>query len=128
MAKGDDIQARLIELSVRIMDLVDRLPKTPSTAHINSQLLRSSSSAAAQYAEARGAESKADFIHKLGMAFKELNESEVWLDMLRERGGELTGLVTNIREDCSILCRIVAASRKTAATNLATGKTARANG
>ncbi len=50
--------------------------------HIGRQLLRSSSSPCALYAEARGAESKADFVHKLGIVQKELNESVVWLKLI----------------------------------------------
>ena len=65
MAKGDDIQARLVGFAVRVMDLCDQLPKITAGNHVASQLLRSASSAAPNYAEARGAESKNDFIHKL---------------------------------------------------------------
>ena len=46
------------------------------------QILRSGTSAAPNYAEARGAESRADFIHKLGIVQKELNETAVWLRIL----------------------------------------------
>ena len=86
MAKGDDIQARLVKFAVRCLDLCDAIPKSPSGSHIATHMLRSASSAAPNYAEARGAESKNDFIHKLGIVYKELNETEVWLEVLRQRG------------------------------------------
>ena len=114
MAKGDDIQARLISFAVRTLDLCDRLPKSNSASHIMSQLIRSASSAAPNYAEARGAESRNDFVHKLGIVFKELNESEVWLEMLKQRDTFPQQLLQPLQEECSILCRIIAASRKTA--------------
>jgi four helix bundle protein len=82
MAKGDDIQTRLVEFAVIIMDLCDEIPKSASGNHIAGQLIRSTTSVAPNYAEALGAESKNDFIHKLGITFKELNASEVWLAML----------------------------------------------
>jgi len=77
-------------------------------------LLRSGTSPAAHYAEARGAESTKDFIHKLKLCVKELNESQVWLKIIR--GGELlpaTRLNDIIRER-SELSRIINASITTA--------------
>ncbi len=114
MAKGDDIQARLMAFAREAMDICDQLPKTTAGSHIAGQLLRSATSAASNYAEARGAESKSDFIHKLGLVFKELNESEVWLELILSRTMIPGDLVANVLEECKILCRIVAASRRTA--------------
>ena len=57
MAKGDDIEARLVEFSIRIVKLCDSLPHSRSGEHLANQLLRSGTSPAAHYAEARGAES-----------------------------------------------------------------------
>ncbi len=64
MAKGDDIQGRLKIFASEAMDICDLLPKSTAGNHIAGQLLRSATSAASNYAEARGAESKNDFIHK----------------------------------------------------------------
>jgi len=85
MAKGDDIEERLVGFAVRVLDLCDQLPKTPAGIHIARQLLRSGSSPAPNYGEVRGAESTRDFIHKLGVVLKELNESRIWLRILRDR-------------------------------------------
>ena len=65
MAKGDDIQERLINFAVSIIQLADKLPKTTAGRHIAGQILRSGTSPAPNYAEARSAESSNDFIHKL---------------------------------------------------------------
>jgi hypothetical protein len=62
MSKGDDIEERLINFAVRIINLCAHLPKTQAGEHIGGQLLRSGTSPAANYAEARGAESDKDFI------------------------------------------------------------------
>ena len=51
--------------------------------HVAEQLLRSGTSPAANYGEARGAESRNDFIHKLRIVVKELNESIIWLEILK---------------------------------------------
>jgi four helix bundle protein len=77
MAKGDDIQVRLIEFAARIIAACDVLPETMTGKHVGLQLLRSGTSPAPNHAEARSAESPADFIHKLKIAVKELNETEV---------------------------------------------------
>ncbi len=114
MAKGDDIQARLVRFAVRVLETCENLPKSAAYSHIGGQLIRSATSAAPNYAEARGAESRNDFIHKLGITFKELNESEVWLEMLIVRGPLPGAELCALQEECRILCRIIAASRRTA--------------
>ena len=70
MAKGDDLEDRLIEFGVRIIRARAHLPKTQAGRHLADQLLRSGTAPAAQYAEARGAESRRDFVHKLKMGLK----------------------------------------------------------
>jgi four helix bundle protein len=58
------------------------LPKTPAGKHIAGQILRSGTSPAPNYGEARRTESHADFVHKLGVALKELNETSIWLRII----------------------------------------------
>lgn len=118
MAKGDDLQERLVEFAVAVMDLCDKLPKTPAGTHIAGQLLRSGSSAAPNYAETRGAESTRDFVHKLGLVLKELNESRVWLQIIGTRNLTQASGVQDLSHECDELCRIIAASRRTAETNM----------
>ena len=113
MAKGDYMQERLVRLAVSMVHICDRLPETKSGGHIASQLLRSGTSPAPNYSEARGAESDKDFVHKLKVVLKELNESLVWLEIIRQ--GELLdeGAVREAEEECTVLCRITAASINT---------------
>ena len=82
MAKGDDIQERLIDFAVNIIQLAAKLPRSSARKHISGQILRSGTSPAPNYAEARSAESSKDFIHKLKIALKELNETAVWLEII----------------------------------------------
>lgn len=113
MAKGDDIEERLINFAIRIVKLSDHLPKTVAGRHIAGQLLRSGTAPAAHYAEARGAESINDFVHKLKICLKELNEARTWLKITV--GSELLPetRLTNITTECDELCRIINASIKT---------------
>lgn len=77
-----NLQDRLIDFAVRIIKVTESLQRNRTTEHISKQLLRSGTSPAANYGEAQSAESRADFIHKLKIALKELRETEVWLKIL----------------------------------------------
>lgn len=114
MAKGDDIQDRLIAFAARVIKLCDALPSTRATMHISSQLLRSGTAPAAHHAEARGAESSADFIHKLKIAVKELNESEVWMRIIVASGIQDAYMLESLLDECDQLRRILATSIRTA--------------
>ncbi len=80
--KKFDLQERFIDYAVRIINVSDQLPETKAGKHISFQILRSGTSPAPNYGEAQSAESKADFIHKLKVALKELRETEVWLKII----------------------------------------------
>jgi four helix bundle protein len=82
VADRQDLGERLLVYAARIVKLVASLPKTPVGRRIGDQLLRSGTSVGANYEEAQGAESKADFTHKLQIALKELRESRYWLRLL----------------------------------------------
>jgi four helix bundle protein len=113
MAKGDDIEDRLIKFAVRIVKLSDHLPKTLTGRHIAGQLMRSGTAPAAHYAEARGAESTNDFVHKLKICLKELNEARVWLKIVIQSEMLPESRLANIITECDELCRIINASIKT---------------
>lgn len=113
MAKGDDIEERLIDFAVRIVKLSDHLPKTRASSHIAGQLLRSGTAPAAHYAETRGAESTKDFAHKLRLCLKELNESRVWLKIITRSDMQPAARLRSISQECDELCRIINASIKT---------------
>jgi four helix bundle protein len=114
MAKGDDIEERLIGLAVNIIHLSNGLPKSPAGKHLSDQLLRSGTAPAANYAEARGAESPRDFIHKLRICLKELNESRVWLKIIVRSNLLPENKLTEISQEVDELCRIINASIQTA--------------
>jgi len=113
MAKGDDIQERMIEFAVRIIKLCSTLPKSPVGKHIANQLLRSGTSPAPNYGEARGAESAGDFVHKLGIVFKDLNETNIWLEIILRSGLIAAERIQEIRNECVELSKIISSSIKT---------------
>lgn len=118
MAKGDDIEERLINLAVSVVKLCDKLPRTAAGSHIAGQLLRSGTSPAANYGEARGAESTKDFIHKLKLCLKELNESKIWLRIIAKSELPSGSRLEQTTQECAELSRIINASINTARKNL----------
>lgn len=114
MAKGSDIEERLIDFAVRIIKVCDSLPvKSTGAKHIKGQLVRSGTSPAPNYAEARAAESGKDFIHKLKIVLKELNESRVWLKIIIRSNLLPQERLDDLIDECDQLCRIVSSSIKT---------------
>ena len=117
--QADELEDRLIDFAIRVIRLADALPKSPAGKHIAGkhiagQLLRSGTSPAPNYAEARAAESTKDFVHKLKIALKELNETSVWLRMIQR--GEIMKVerLFELIDENQQLCKILNASVKTA--------------
>jgi len=111
--KGADIAQRLLDFAVVSLKLAARLPRDLAGRHVASQWIRSATGAGANYEEARAAESRADFIHKVGVAAKEMREACYWLALVgatRMLEGVSSALMTEGRE----LTAILAASARTA--------------
>ena len=112
--QADQLEERLINFAVRIIKLAARLPRTSAGKHIAGQILRSGTSPAPNYGEARGAESHADFVHKLRVVLKELNETRIWLLMIERSDMLRAELIIDIIGENTELCRIFTSSLKTA--------------
>jgi four helix bundle protein len=108
------LQQRLISHAAVLLDISAKLPPTVQANHISKQLLRSGTAAAANYGEARGAESRSDFIHKLRIVLKELNETAVWIQLIVEGCLLSPEKMSPIVAENEQLCRIIAASIRTA--------------
>ena len=112
--QADELEDRLVDFAVRIVRLSAALPRTPAGRHIAGQILRSGTSPAPNYAEARGAESTADFIHKVRIVFKELNETLIWLRVIQRSQLLKQELIVVILNENLELCKIFATTLKTA--------------
>ena len=117
MAKGDDIQERLIDFAVAIIAFCAELPKTQTGNHVAGQILRSGTSPAPNYGEARGAESRRDFVHKLKIVLKELNETGIWLKIIRRSEMLQATKINFLEEECIELAKIINSSIRTALAN-----------
>ena len=111
LRKGADIAERLLELAVGIVRLVRTLPKDVAGRHVASQLVRCSTSGGANYEEARAAESRADFIHKLGIAAKELRETSFWLRLVKKAALSATNVDGLIHQAVDLTAILVASTR-----------------
>jgi four helix bundle protein len=120
---GKEISGRLLDFATEVLALSNRMGRTAAGRYLANQLLRAACSAGANYQESRGAESRADFIHKMHIVLKELREALYWLTLVeRSRlttGESVSALVTEADELVSILVRaLVTAKSKGAASDV----------
>ncbi|WP_292901736.1 four helix bundle protein [Nonlabens sp.] len=85
--KAQDLENRLINFAVSIIKGSKYLDKNFASEHLSKQLIRSSTSIALNYGEARGGESTRDYLHKMKLSLKELRESYINLKIIK--GAEL---------------------------------------
>ncbi|MBN1416670.1 MAG: four helix bundle protein [Bacteroidales bacterium] len=82
--KRFNLEDRLIDFSVLITEIVEKMPSTRAGNHYAGQLIRSGTSPALNYGEAQGGESRKDFIHKLKIVLKELRETFICLRIVEK--------------------------------------------
>lgn len=111
-----DLEDRLIEFAVRIIDTAEALPKTVACKNLGGQIVRSGTSPALNYAEAQSAESKADFVHKMKVCLKELRETFVCLKIIQRKGyfqeTRLDPLLNENNELVSIFVKSIQTAKK----------------
>jgi len=110
----DELKLRTKEFAHRCVKLALSLPKTTLGNHIKGQLIRCSSSVAANYRAACIAHSKASFIAKLSIAIEEADESEFWMDFIIDEELKPENLVEPLKNEAHELASIFIISRKTA--------------
>ena len=78
----NDLRKRLFNFSVNVILAIRKLPNSSEYRVITYQLIKSSTSSAANYEEAQAAVSKSDFSNKVGIALKEMRESNYWIRVI----------------------------------------------
>ena len=109
-----DLRERLLDFAAGCLRLGGRLVRSTPGRYVAGQLMRSSASAGANYMEARGAESRADFVHKLQVALKEAKESQYWLALVARAELLNQDAVQALTTEADALVRILAKSVVTA--------------
>ena len=84
-----DLEERIGKFGEEIIEFAQKIPKTPITLPLITQLIKASTSIGANYCEADCAETKKDFQHKLGICKKESKETRHWLRMVAKAVPEL---------------------------------------
>jgi four helix bundle protein len=80
----DEMKARTKAFAIRVVRLVESLPKSRTASILGGQLLRAGTSVGANYRAACRAKSAADFISKMGTVEEECDESLYWMELLIE--------------------------------------------
>jgi four helix bundle protein len=114
-ARAAVVAERLTSPAVSVLRLTNMSVRTPAARYVLNQLVRSACSAGANYQESRGAESRADFVHKMQIVLKELRETLYWLTLI-ERGKLLPtpsvyGIATETNELVSIFVKAVVTTK-----------------
>jgi four helix bundle protein len=103
--------------ALRVMKLVDALPRTRSADVIGRQLLRSATSVGANYRASQRARSKAEFIAKLGIVEEEADESGYWLELLSDGGLVPARRLADLLKEADEITAIVVTSLRVAKRN-----------
>ena len=114
MMKAQELEDRLIDFAVMVIGVVELLPSSKAGNHIGGQMIRSGTSPAPNYGEARSAESRRDFIHKMKISLKELRETIIWLKIISRKQLVDDSLVSRVIAECDELIAIFIASTITA--------------
>jgi four helix bundle protein len=119
---SSDLKLRTKSFALRIIKLTARFPQRFETRHIMAQILRCSSSVAANYRASRRAKSRADFIAKLAIVEEEADESLFWLELMEEVSlalkislcPEVIHEMKLLKNEANQLVSIIVAAKKTA--------------
>ena len=109
-----ELEDRLIDFAAAIIGVTEALPNNNPGSHVAGQLIRSGTSSAANYGEARSAESRKDFIHKMKISLKELRETMIWLKIISRKLMIAGEVVDAVISECDELIAIFVSSTSTA--------------
>jgi four helix bundle protein len=102
-----DLRGRTKDFALRTVRLYQALPKGDGVAQVlGRQLLRSGTSVAAHYREACRAKSNPDFINKLEGGLQELDETDLWLELLGDAGTMKSSRIKPLRAEVDELISI----------------------
>jgi len=111
---ADDLRARTRSFSLRVIKMVQILPKNMIADVLGKQVLRSATSVGANYRAACRAQSGAMFIAKLSIVVEEADETVYWLELIRDAGLVKPELLADLMDEAEQILKIMASSRKTA--------------
>ncbi|MCI0406213.1 MAG: four helix bundle protein [candidate division Zixibacteria bacterium] len=120
MSKAEELKQRTKRFALRVVTLFRSLPRTEEARVIGKQVLRSGTSAAANYRAVCRARSRAEFISKTGIVVEEMDETVFWLELLVEAKIVPKEKMEGLLKEAEELLAIFAASQKTAKSRIDT--------
>jgi four helix bundle protein len=114
---GDELKKRTMQYALRCVKFAESLPRGTAADTVSRQLIRSSTSVAANYRAACCGRSKAEFTAKLGIVEEETDETLFWIEFAVEAGLTKTSLIEDLVREGREILFIIIASRKTAKAN-----------
>lgn len=112
--KESELRTRSKTLALHIIETCDGIDTRKGRSVLVKQIIRSSTSVGANIHEASYASSKADFINKLHIAWKECAETEYWIEMLQGCGAITSECAQLLLQECGVIRRMLAKSITTA--------------
>lgn len=114
------LKVKSYAFALRIIKLYKYLAHESKEYVLSKQILKAGTSIGANIVEGNRAQSKSDFVHKLAIALKEADETEYWLNLLRDSGFITAAQAESLIADCMELQKMLTSSIKTAKKNLNT--------
>jgi four helix bundle protein len=109
-----ELERRTKKFAVSVILFVEELPKKKTSDVLGYQLLKSGTSVGANYREANRAQSRADFVHKIGIVEKEIAETQYWLEVMEEVSlGDREARTTLLKEASELLSIFIAIGKST---------------
>jgi four helix bundle protein len=105
---------RTMQFGLRVIHLVESLPRSQTARVIGNQLLRAGTAVGANYRSALRGKSRADFIAKMGIVEEECDEALYWMQMLIEAGVMNQSRLVELMNEADEIIAIVVSSIKTA--------------
>ena len=113
----EEFLKRTMNFGLRVIRVVESLPKNQVATVLGNQLLRAGTSVGANYRAAVRGKSRADFISKMGNVEEECDEALYWMEMLIESGSVKQKLLKALIDEGDEILAVVVASIKTARRN-----------
>ena len=114
MYQAEELKKRTKQFAIRIVKLFRSLPRSEEARIIGRQMLRSSTSVAANYRAVCRSRSKAEFIAKIGVVVEEADETVLWLELLVDTAIIPAARMAKLLVEANELLAIFAASQHTA--------------
>ena len=118
-SRPEELRDRTKRFALDVIRFIRSLPRTEEARILGRQLLKSSTSVAANYRAVCRARSKSKFVSRLGWVVEEVDETVFWLEIIQDAGISAGGAMASLLDEANQLVAIFAASQRTARSSMA---------